>query len=76
MGAQVVLRRERFGALAYDLSTKRLLVLSDPDLITVLESLDESANADAAVAAVAPAKQAALLAALARLQRDGLIRVA
>jgi putative mycofactocin binding protein MftB len=76
VGAQVVLRRERFGALAYDLSTKRLLVLSDPDLITVLENLDESANADTAVAAVAPAKQAALLAALARLQRDGLIRVA
>jgi len=71
-----VLRREHFGALAYDLSTKRLLVLSDPDLVTVLESLDESPSADAAVVSVAPAKQASLLAALARLERDGLIRVA
>ena len=29
---QVVLRRESFGALAYDLRTKALRVLRDPDL--------------------------------------------
>ena len=73
--AQFVVRREPFGALAYDLRSKRLLVLRDQDLVTVLERLDDRLNAEDTVAAVAPARNRTLLKALAHLEREGLIRV-
>ena len=75
VGDQVVLRREAFGALAYDLRTRDLRVLRDPDLVRVLERLEGSPSVDAAIEGTAPAKRRLLLAALARLQREGLIRV-
>ncbi len=75
VGDQVVLRREAFGALAYDLSTRALRVLRDPDLVTVLERLDGTSSADEAVSVVDAQKRRRLLAALAKLEREGLIRV-
>jgi putative mycofactocin binding protein MftB len=75
MGAGVVLRSESFGALAYDLNTKRLLVLNDRDLVTVLERLHGFVSVTDAVDAVAPGKRQPLLSALARLERDGVIHV-
>ena len=75
VGDQVVLRREAFGALAYDLGTRALRVLRDPDLVTVLERLDGTSSADEAVAVVDAQKRRQLLAALAKLEREGLIRV-
>jgi putative mycofactocin binding protein MftB len=75
VGDQVVLRREAFGALAYDLSTKQLRVLRDPDLVTVLERLDGSTSAVEAVATVDEDRRRTLLAALAKLEREGLIGV-
>ncbi len=75
MGDQVVLRREAFGALAYDLRTRALRVLRDPDLVTVLERLDGTSSATEAVEAVDTRKRRQLLAALAKLEREGLIRV-
>ena len=75
VGDQVVLRREAFGALAYDLSTRALRVLRDPDLVTVLERLDGTSSADEAVSVVHAQKRRQLLAALAKLEREGLIRV-
>ncbi len=76
VGEQVVLRREAFGALAYDLRSRALRVLRDPDLVTVLERLDGVTSADAVVASVAAAKRRTMLAALARLEREGMIHVA
>lgn len=75
VGDQVVLRREAFGALAYDLHSRALRVLRDPDLVTVLEYLDGAASANEALAAVDAPKHRRLLAALAKLEREGLIHV-
>ena len=75
VGDQVVLRREAFGALAYDLHTRGLRVLRDPDLVTVLERLDEASSAEEALLVVATDKRRQLLAALAKLEREGVIRV-
>ena len=75
VGDQVVLRREAFGALAYDLSTRKLRVLRDPDLVSVLERLDGTSSAADAVASVDAGRSRVLLAALAKLEREGLIGV-
>jgi putative mycofactocin binding protein MftB len=75
VGHQVVLRREAFGALAYDLHTRQLRVLRDPDLVTVLERLDGHISLAAAVEAIDTGRDRTLMAALAKLEREGLIRV-
>ena len=75
VGEQVVLRRESFGALAYDLHSKALRVLRDPDLVSVLEQLDGATSASEAVTAAPVEKRKTMLAALARLEREGMIRV-
>ena len=75
VGDQVVLRREVFGALAFDLSTRKLRVLRDPDLVSVLERLDGSSSAAEVVASVDADRRRVLLAALAKLAREGMIRV-
>ena len=76
LGDHVVLRHEPFGALAYDLTDKRLLVLRDPALVTVLERLGEFPSAAAAIAAIAPGRERAMSRALAHLEEGGQIRVA
>jgi hypothetical protein len=50
-------------------------VLRDPDLVTVLERLDGVKSATEAVDAVAAHKSRRLLAALAKLEREGIVRV-
>ena len=75
VGDQVVLRREVFGALAYDLGTRQLRVLRDPDLVSVLERLDGTSSAAEAVASVGAERPGVLFAALAKLEREGMIRV-
>jgi putative mycofactocin binding protein MftB len=48
----VALRRERFGALAYSFTTRRLSFLKSPRLLEVVASLDDASNArEACVAA-------------------------
>lgn len=76
VGKHVVLRREAFGALAYDLITTRLLVLRDQALVTVLNEMEQYPNVGAAVAALAPGREKPMLAALAGLEKGGLIDVA
>ncbi len=73
VGDHVVLRREAFGALAYDLRTRRLRVLRDPDLVTVLEQLDGSLSAADAVEPFETHQRRRLLAGLAKLLREGMI---
>ena len=75
LGDQVVLRREDFGALAYDLRTRGLRVLRDADLVTVLERLDDSSSAEEAIDSVDTGDRRQLLAALAKLEREGVIHV-
>jgi putative mycofactocin binding protein MftB len=75
LGAHVVLRHERFGAIVYDLRTRCLMVVRDLDLVAVLDRLGVDATAGDAVAAVAPARSRALYAALARLAQQGLLSV-
>lgn len=70
----VVLRPEPFGGLAYDLHTRKLLVLRDPGLVAVVERLDQYPSAGAAVAALAPGRELATTRALASLEQGGLIR--
>lgn len=72
----VVLRREPFGGLAYDLRTRRLLVLGDVALVEVVEDLNRQPSAEAAVAALAAERRPAALRALATLEQEGLISAA
>lgn len=71
----VVLRPEPFGALVYDFGSRRLSFLKDVALVRVVEALDASASATAALdaAAVAQADRPRHLAALAALARSGMI---
>jgi mycofactocin biosynthesis protein MftB len=73
---QVVLRPEPFGALAYDLVTRRLVALRDPDLAAVLDNLHRFPSARAVAAALVPDREAGILRALDALAREGLIRAA
>jgi putative mycofactocin binding protein MftB len=70
----VVLRPEPFGGLAYDLQTRRLLVLRDPALVALLAVIHDFTSAAAAVSTLTPRRQPATLRALAALEREGLIR--
>ena len=72
----VVLRPEPFGALVYDFGSRRLSFLKDTALVRVVEALDRSASADAALdeAGIAEADRPHHLAALAALARSGMIR--
>jgi putative mycofactocin binding protein MftB len=72
----VVLRPEPFGGLAYDLQTRKLLVLRDPSLVALVQRLDEYPSARAAVSSLAAGKEPAAIKALASLERGGLIRAA
>ncbi|MBM7515696.1 mycofactocin biosynthesis chaperone MftB [Nocardioides nitrophenolicus] len=71
----VVLRPEPFGALVYDFGSRRLSFLKDLALVRVVEALDDSASAYAAldVAGVAEDDRRRHLAALAALARSGMI---
>jgi putative mycofactocin binding protein MftB len=71
----VVLRPEPFGALVYDFGSRRLSFLKDRGLVRVVERLDESDSADAALqaAGIDEADRPHHLAALAALARSGMI---
>lgn len=71
----VVLRPEPFGALVYDFGSRRLSFLKDLALVRVVEALDRSASALAAVqsAGIAEADHSRYLAALDTLARAGTI---
>jgi len=71
----VVLRPEPFGALVYDFGSRRLSFLKDRGLVRVVEALDSSASADAALdaAGIDQADRPGHLAALAALARSGMI---
>ena len=71
----VVLRPEPFGALVYDFGTRRLSFLKDVELVRVVEALDASASATAALdtVGIAEADRPRHLAALAALARAGMI---
>jgi mycofactocin biosynthesis protein MftB len=73
---QVVLRLAPFGALVYDLVSRRLVALRDPDLPAVLGALDRFPSPAAAAAVLAPGREAQILRALDALAQKGLIRAA
>jgi len=72
----VALRRERFGALAYDFDTRRLSFLKSPELAELVRSLDQHASAlDACRAIGIPEHTLPTYAqALERLAATGMIR--
>ncbi len=72
---QVALRPEPFGALAYHYGTRRLIFLKHPDVVRVVRSLgDHDSVADALTAcAIAPERWPSFVAALAALERSGLV---
>ncbi|MGH3352499.1 MAG: mycofactocin biosynthesis chaperone MftB [Nocardioides sp.] len=71
----VVIRPEPFGALVYDFGSRRLSFLKDLALVRVVEALDGSVSADAALdtVGVTEADRPHHLAALAALARSGMI---
>jgi putative mycofactocin binding protein MftB len=74
--ADVALRHERFGALAYHYGNRRLTFLKSPQLTAIVQAIGEHPSLDAALDAhdVTPAQRPAMLAALARLESSEVIR--
>ena len=75
LDAQVVLRPEPFGALAYHYGTRRLIFLKDPDVVRVVEALGDHDTVDAALAVcgVDTARWPSMRAALESLARSGVL---
>jgi putative mycofactocin binding protein MftB len=74
LAAQVALRPEPFGALAYHYGTRRLVFVKSPVLVQVLEDLGAHDSVRAAVDAHASAAEAPrFLDALSRLHDDGVL---
>ena len=71
---KVALRPERFGALAYSYDTRRLSLLKDRELVSVVRDLENHPSAAAALAAVSEGRRAAVERALARLLETGFIQ--
>ncbi|MEX0766871.1 MAG: mycofactocin biosynthesis chaperone MftB [Microthrixaceae bacterium] len=74
----VSLRPERFGALAYSFDTRKLSFLKHPDLVRVVESLDEHESVRQAFEAVGvdESRWPSFLNALATLETSEMIRAA
>jgi putative mycofactocin binding protein MftB len=72
----VALRPEPFGALAYHFDTRRLSFLRSPEIVAVVRALADHPSADAALDAcgIASARRPSFTAALATLERSGMIR--
>lgn len=69
LSAEVSLRDEAFGALAYNHRTRRLVFLKSPELVGLVRRLEEFERTDAALAALVPAvERCRYLAALASLR--------
>jgi len=73
----VALRPERFGALAYDFRTRRLSMLKDPALVSVVRALASYASARDACMAVGvdSGRLRSFGLALGALARSGMIRL-
>jgi len=78
MSPNVSLRPERFGALAYSFDTRKLSFLKHPDLVKVVESLDDHDSVRDALVAVGVDERRwpSFLAALATLETSEMIRAA
>jgi len=78
LGRNVSLRPERFGALAYSFDTRKLSFLKHPDLVRVVEGLDEHDTLrDALVAAgVDERRWPSFVTALSTLETSEMIRAA
>jgi len=75
LGAQVSLRDESFGALAYHHGNRRLVFLKSRALVELVRRLEEFANVDEALdLMVPPDERTRYLEALASLQRSDLLR--
>ncbi len=75
LSAQVSLRDEAFGALAYHHVTRRLVFLKSRALVELVRSLDSHESLDAALAAVVPANERArYVRALSSLARSEIVR--
>lgn len=74
LSAQVSLRDEEFGALAYHHVNRRLVFLKSRELVTVVRRLHEFESAEAALSElVAPGQRDRYVAALASLARSELL---
>ncbi len=79
LSPRVGLRPEPFGALAYHFDTRRLVFLKSPELVELVNALDDHPSAEAAIDAVVapvPGRRAVYVAALASLCDSGVIEPA
>ena len=73
LAPQVSVRPEPFGALLSHFGTRRLSFLTDRRLLDVVRRLDGATSLDDALADVEPADRPAFRAALATLERTGML---
>ncbi len=73
---QVALRPEPFGALAYHYGTRRLIFLKHPDVVRVVQALDEHATVADTLAAcgIEGSRWPSFVAALEALLSSGVLR--
>ena len=76
LDAQVALRPEPFGALAYHYGNRRLVFLRSPEMVRVVEALDEAPDVSSALdrVGIAAARRPSFLAALEDLEGAEVIR--
>jgi len=75
LSAEVSLRDESFGALAYHHGNRRLVFLKSSELVALVRRLEEFATVDEALDVVVPRNERTrYLEALASLQRSDLLR--
>ena len=70
---QVSVRPEPFGALLYHFGTRRLSFLKDRRLLEVVQRLDGTVSLDEALADIPPGEQPSFRAALATLEKTGML---
>ena len=74
LSAQVSLRDESFGALAYHHGNRRLVILKSRDLVELVRRLKEFESADGAIdAVVAPVRHDRYVRALSSLVNSGIL---
>jgi putative mycofactocin binding protein MftB len=73
---QVAVRPEPFGALAYHYGNRRLIFLKHPDVVAVVEALDEHCDVRSALEAcgVEEIRWSAFLQALSSLENSEIVR--
>ncbi|MGB2757265.1 MAG: mycofactocin biosynthesis chaperone MftB [Acidimicrobiia bacterium] len=69
----VAVRPEPFGALAYHYGNRKLVFLKDPELVSLIQNLDDASTLETAVNAFPEPRRHAIRTALERLEASDMV---